>query len=992
MAAQPSLFDAPEPPALAPDVAPTGGGDAPAKEKLYLADALALAYRAHFAFISRPLVNSKGMNTSSVYGFAGALLKLLEDEQPDHIAVVFDKLDGKPNFRDALYAQYKAHRPPMPDGIREGLPFIKRMVEAFDIPVVEVEGVEADDVIGTLALRASSEGVETVIVSPDKDFRQLLSDCVSIFRPAYKGESFDRETDASFRERYGLEPPQFADVLALLGDASDNVPGVPGIGAKTAPGLIQQYGSVENLLEHAAEIKAKRVREGLLENREQALLSKKLVTIETAVPLDLDWHRLRRTDPDVEALHALFDELEFGGRLRTRIDAYARGERGRPRGWTTLSPDDPDLAFDFGPYAPVTSMASAEVAYTTALAKEDLPAAAALAGGASTLSFDTETTSVDPLMASLVGVSLAVKEKEAAYVPTPMPDGTPTEAVLDALRPALEDAATLKVGHNLKYDLLVLGRHGLDVQGPIFDTMVAHYLLDPEASHKLDDVSSFLLNYRPQPITELIGTGKNALSMRDVPIEQVGPYACEDADVALRLKPLLEERLAKDGLTAIAEEIEFPLVRVLADMERAGVKVDLDVLDEIREGLEAEIAEAEATVFAAAGREFLIGSTKQLAEVLFNPPPTDEERAAAEVWAREVADPAAAGKTKKQLAEEAPTFGIGLKPLAKTSTGKPATDERVLSELATEHALPALVLDWRKLTKLKSTYVDALPAFIHPETGRVHTDFNQTIAATGRLSSLNPNLQNIPIRSERGREIRRAFVAEPGRVLLSADYAQIELRIIAHLSRDAALVEAFQSGHDIHTATAARVFDLPPEKVTRQMRDRVKQVNYGIPYGISAFGLGQRLRIPPKDAQQLIDQYRASYPDVGRFLDSLVEEARERGYVETLLGRRRYVPLINARNPNERSAAERIAVNMPVQGTQADMIKKAMVAIHRRLREEGHEARMILQVHDELVLELPEAEVETVRALVVEEMAAALPLSVPVVVEAGVGPNWLDAH
>ncbi len=419
MAAQPSLFDAAEPAAPhsetpAPAADPSASADAPAKEKLYLADAMALAYRAHFAFISRPLVNSKGMNTSSVYGFATALLKLLEDEKPDHIAVVFDKLDGKPNFRGELYEQYKAHRPPMPDGIRDGIPFIKRMVEAFDIPVVEVEGVEADDVIGTLAVRASTEGVETVIVSPDKDFRQLLSDCVSIFRPAYKGESFDRETDATFREKYGLEPPQFADVLALLGDTSDNVPGVPGIGDKSAAPLIQQYGSVENLLEHAAELPQKRVRESLLANRELALLSKKLVLIDTQVPLDLDWHRLRRTDPDVEALHALFDELEFGGRLRTRVDAYARGERGRPRGWTTLAPDDPDLAFDFGPYEPVTSMAAADVAYTTALSAGDLPAAAALAAGQPVLSFDTETTSVDPLMASLVGVSLAGEEKRAA--------------------------------------------------------------------------------------------------------------------------------------------------------------------------------------------------------------------------------------------------------------------------------------------------------------------------------------------------------------------------------------------------------------------------------------------------------------------------------------------------------------------------------------------------------------------------------------------------
>ncbi|HLT47089.1 MAG TPA: DNA polymerase I, partial [Rubricoccaceae bacterium] len=910
---QPDLFD---PPAAAeapaePDASEALAREKGPKERLYLADAMALAYRAHFAFISRPLINSKGKDTSAAYGFVVSLLKLLEDAHPEHIAVVFDAVGPGGTFRDALYDAYKANRPPMPDGLRDSLPYIKELVRAFDIPVLEVPGVEADDVIGTLARRAAEEGVETVIVSPDKDFRQLLSDCVSMFRPAYKGEAFDLETDETFRERYGVEPRQFIDILALLGDSSDNVPGVPGIGEKTAPQLIQEYGSIENLLEHAEEIKSKRVREGLLNHREAALLSKQLVTIDTDVPLDVDWHTLRRTPPDLDAIERLFEELEFGDRLRRRVEAYAKGERVRPKGFTTLPEGDPSLAFDFGPYEPVTAMAEAGADYVTALEETDLPAAAARLDGVDLFALDTETTSVDQMHASLVGVSLAEAEHRAVYLPTPMPDGTQTEAVLDAIRAPLEDEAVLKVGHNLKYDLVVLRRHGLTVRGPLFDTMVAHYLIEPEASHRLDDVASFYLNYRPQPITDLIGTGKNQRSMRDVPIEEVGPYACEDADVALRLMPLLKAKLAEDGLLAIAEEIEFPLIPVLAEMEMAGVKVDERILKEISTELEGELAALEAEIYRLAGRPFTIGSPKQIGEVLFNPPPTDEERAAAARWVEEVADPAASGKTKKQLAEEAPTFGLGLMPIEKTGSGAPSTNERVLAELATEHPLPALILDWRRLAKLKSTYVDKLPELVHPETGRVHTDFNQAVTATGRLSSSNPNLQNIPIRTERGREIRRAFVAEAGCRLVSADYAQIELRIIAHMSGDPGLIAAFREGLDIHTATAARVFDVPVGEVTRFMRDRVKQVNYGIPYGISAFGLAQRLRIGTKEAQKLIDTYRASYPEVGRFLDEQLELARERGYVETLLGRRRYVPQITSRNPAERALAERVAVNMP---------------------------------------------------------------------------------
>ena len=983
---------------------------------------MALAYRAFFSMTNASMNAPDGTDTRTLYGFATALLKLLEDHQPEHIAVVFDPLGGKPNFRDDLYAEYKAHRPPMPSEIKACIPLIKDLARGFDIPVLECAGVEADDVIGTLCRRAEAEGVDVVIFSADKDFRQLLSDeatgagpgCVHMLRPPYRGEVFSRETAETFRETYdGLEPVQFIDLLALMGDASDNVPGVPGIGEKTAVKLISKYKTVENLIEHRDEVKGKRANDGLTNHAEDALLSKKLVTIATDVELTddhgdpLDWHSLRRTDPDLGALNHLFDHVGFGQRLRTRVKDYAEGrERTRASGGyrqrrTTLLPEnDPSLDFDFGPYEPVTAMDESDVDYTTVYDASELDKAAQEASG-EPLAFDTETTSVDAMEASLVGVSLSSKEKRAVYVPTPLPDGTQTAEALDAFRQRLEDPGIEKVGHNVKYDLLVLGNHGVDVAGPFFDTMVAHYLVDPEASHKLDDVASFYLNYRPQPITDLIGTGKNALYMRDVPVEDVGPYACEDADVTLRLVPLLRQKLEDDGLLAIAEEIEFPLVPVLADIERRGVKVDVKVLDQISVQLEKELERLEGEIVALAGRTFNIGSPKQLGEVLFNPPPTPEAREAAAQWEQDVrdneageveGDPDAKPKTKKQLAEEAPTWGMGLQPLAKTKSGTPSTAESVLSELAQEHALPALVLDWRKVAKLKSTYTDRLPELIHPETGRIHTDFNQTITATGRLSSSNPNLQNIPIRTEMGREIRRAFVAADGCKLLSADYAQIELRIIAHMSGDAGLVEAFREGRDIHTATAARVFDVDYDDVTRIQRDRVKQVNYGIPYGISAFGLAQRMRISNSDAQALIDQYRASYPTVIQFLDGLVEDARARGYAETLLGRRRYLPQLGARNPSDRAYAERIALNMPIQGTQADMIKRAMVALHEKLPLAGLETRMILQVHDELVFEVPLAEVEAATEVIRREMTAAFPLDVPVVVDVGVADNWLDAH
>lgn len=926
-------------------------------ERLFLADALALAYRAHFAFISRPLTDPSGNEISAAYGFTGSLIKLLEDEKPEHIAVVFDAIDGVPTFRDEIYAEYKSNRPPMPEGIRYSLPYIKRIVEAFDIPVLEVSGVEADDVIGTLAKSAEAEDVNVIIFSADKDFRQLISENVSMLRPAYKGEEFNQETLETFREKYdGLDPHQFIDLLALMGDAADNVPGIPGIGEKTAVKLIKEYGSVEKLLENADAVKGKRAREGLQNYPENAELSKRLVTIDTEVPLKVDWHQLRRTSPNLEEVDSIFDELGFGTRLRTRVKKYYDNNNNvsdeKPEVEPTLEFATGEL--DFGESDSRRGIDLSAVNYSNALNADELENVAGRIDGVSPLALDTETTSRDSMYASLVGLSFSTEADTAWYVPTPMPDGTPTEDVLEKLRQLLENPDTLYVGHNIKYDLMVLARHGIQVQGEVFDTMVAHYLIAPEESHSMDSVSMRVLEYKPQPISDLIGEGRDQKNMRDIPIADAGPYACEDADVTLKLYAPLKERLEQDGLGTVAHEIEFPLIHVLTDMELAGVKVDAGVLARISAELGEEAARLEGEIYAAVGREFNIGSPQQLGDVLFNQ--------------------------------------LKLPAKKKTAGGAFSTREEVLSELATEHELPRLVLDWRSVSKLKNTYVDKLPELINPETGRIHTSFNQTIAATGRLSSSNPGLQNIPVRSESGREIRKAFIADEGHVLLCADYAQIELRILASMAEDEGLTQAFLDGHDIHAATAASVFGIPIEEVTRTQRSHVKQVNYGIPYGISAFGLAQRLRISNSEAADLIAQYRQSYPGVIRLLSELVEVASEKGYAETLIGRRRYIPDLRSNNPRLRSAGERIAVNMPIQGTQADMIKRAMVRIHRRIKQENLRMKMLLQVHDELVFEVPEDEVDVAKKLVREEMSGALPLNVPVEVDIGIGSNWLEAH
>ncbi len=920
--------------------------DATASDRaLYLIDAMSLAYRAHYIFIGRPLINSKGQNTSAAYGFTNSLLKLIEDHSIEHAAVVFDEGE-EDTFRKEIYEDYKAHRDPPPDELLENLPYIKDIVQALDIPVLEVPGVEADDVIGTLATQAEEDGAEVVIVSPDKDFKQLLSDKVSIYKPAKGDQDFEIKTGETFREENGLAPAQFIDMLALMGDDSDNVPGVYGIGPKTAQKLLREYHSVENLIEHADELSGKRAREGMQEHADEARLSKRLVRIRTDLDVGLDWHDLRRQAPDEKALTRLFRELEF----ESLADRLGVGEAAMD----TETDDDPGLAFDFGPYEEVQALDRDAVDYQLVETRDDLQAVAARLAEHDRYAFDTEATSKEPLHAELVGISFSWAAETAAYVPTPLPDGTSTEAVLDVLRPVLEGDAE-KIGHNLKYDLLLLAQHGLEVRGPLVDTMVAHYLVAPEEAHNLDDVSRAVLNYKMVPISDLIGDEAAPDTMREVDVAEAAPYACEDADIAFRLANELEGRLEEGNVLDIARDIEFPLIHVLAAMEHTGIRLDTGVLNEISEGLEERLDTIETDIFELAGETFNINSPQQLGKILFEK--------------------------------------LDLPVISKTPTGNPSTKESVLQELSTEHDIPGLVLDWRSTYKLKSTYLDSLGELVHPDTGRLHTSFNQTRTSTGRLSSSDPNLQNIPIRTEMGRQIRRAFVPRDGWQLLAADYAQIELRILASMSGDAAMRETFRREGDIHTDAAARVYDIDPEAVTPEQRSKAKEVNYGIPYGISPWGLAQRMRMPVDEAQSIIKQYRKSYPGVSRLLTELVEKAQDHGYAETLLGRRRYLPDIDSSNSNRRSAAERVAVNMPIQGTQADMIKIAMNRIHERLATEDWKTQMLLQVHDELVFEVPPAELDAVQSLIDTEMREALPLDeVPVVVDMDVGPNWLEAH
>ncbi len=904
-------------------------------KRLFLIDGSALAYRSYFGFIRQPLYTSSGMNTSAVYGFVTALFRLLDTESPELIAVAFDS--PEPTFRHKEYEPYKATREKMPDEMSDQIPLIFKAVEAMRIPMLTLPGYEADDIIGTLAKRAEKAGFECYIYTGDKDFMQIVSDRVKIYNAFKKGGEPEVLGPAEVEAKFGAPPEKVVDVLALMGDSSDNVPGAPGVGEKTAVKLIQEYGSLEAVLEAAPNIKSKRVREGLLKGKELVELSKRLVTIDTNAPVDASIEDLHRQEPDHRALLELFKQLEFDS-LVERV----RGGAARDEKRYVLVDDEKKRR------------------HLVRLLKE-----------ADSFVFDIETTSLNPLEADIVGMSFAVREGEAFYIPTglktemqgslfPAEEAPAFSDVLKPLAPLLEDPKKPKGGQNVKYDMLVLRRCGVDVKGVAFDTMVASYLVDPSLrQHNLDFLSLRYLDIKKIPTEELIGKGKNQISMADAPVEKVCEYACEDADMTLRLKGVLEPQLDEMGMRKLYEEVEIPLITVLAKMEETGIRLDKSILAEMSEELGAQLQELETRIHALAGEEFNINSPKQLGEVLFE---------------------------KLELHKE-----LGLKRVKKTKTGY-STDVSVLEQMA-GHPLVDAVLEYRSLSKLKSTYVDALPQLVSPRTGRLHTSFNQTVTATGRLSSSDPNLQNIPVRTELGRRIRAAFVPQDDdHLLLSADYSQIELRVLAHLSRDEGLVDTFLQGEDVHRRTAALIFGLPPEEVQPDLRDRAKAINFGVIYGMGPQRLARETGISLQEAKDFIAAYFEKYPGIKKFTEEMVEQARRDGYVTTLLGRRRNLPEIHSSNRGLQVAAERMAVNTPIQGSAADIIKVAMVNLDRRLEKEKAPARLLLQVHDELVLETPQSEADAMAALVKEEMENAVELVIPLKVDVAFGRNWLEAH
>jgi len=945
---------------LAPATPPPSNGD----RRLFLLDAYALIYRAYFSFIKAPRINSWGLNTSAAFGFTLTLLDLIRREKPTHIAVVFDT--AAPTDRHIEHVEYKANRQETPDDIRSNIPYIRRIVEAFNIPVIESDGYEADDVIGTLAMKAEQEGYTTYMVTPDKDFGQLVTDRTLMYKPGRAGSPPEILGPKEICARWGLERTgQVKDILGLMGDAVDNIPGIPGVGEKTAMKLVQEYGSLEAVLEQAPHIKGK-LGERIQEHREQGILSKRLATILIDAPVDIDHGALHLDPPDQEKVLEVFSELEFRNLLKAVLGeeaqlqapaAPAKKAKGRNADQMDMFGDG-----DAGDAAPATTpLATIHTTahdYRIAATAEEQEALAQELAGLERFCFDTETTSVDERHAELVGLSFSWKAHGGWYVPVPA-DRKEADATVARFKAVLEDGRITKVGQNIKYDLIVLEGHGVQLAGPQFDTMLAHYLLQPELRHGMDYMAETVLGYRPVGITELIGPkGKGQKSMRDVPVEQVAEYAAEDADITWQLHERFAPRLVEDGLEKLFREVEMPLVRVLADMEMEGIRLDTGALKAFSTELGGDILKLQDEIKAACGGgEFNIDSPKQLGDVLFE------------------------------------TLRIGGDKPKKTRTGQYQTSEDVLAELKDAHPVVPMILGYRMLRKLKSTYVDTLPTMVDPRTGRVHTSYKQAVAATGRLSSEDPNLQNIPIRTEKGREIRKAFIPrDDGHALLSADYSQIELRVIAHMSGDRNMQEAFRHGLDIHAATAAKVFNVDIAEVTREQRGLAKGVNFGIAYGQGAFGLSQSLGIPRAEARAIIDDYFAQFPGVRGYMDEQIEFARTHGYVRTLLDRRRYLPDINSANQTVRAQAERVAINAPMQGTAADIIKLAMVRIHARMRKERLRSRLLLQVHDELVFDVELLEADAVKALVKELMEGALQLDVPLVVDTGMGKNWLEAH
>ena len=947
------------------------------EKKLFLLDAYALIYRAFFAMSKNPRMNSKGVNTSAVMGFLNSLYEILQKEKPTYIGVAFD-VSGTAQ-RQAEYSEYKANREKMPDDLRDSIPYIIRLIEAFNIPIFGVEGYEADDVIGTLAKKAEQQGFLTYMMTPDKDFGQLVTDRILLYKPAKFGEPAQVWGPKEVCERYGIqEPKQLIDILGLWGDAADNIPGIPGIGEKTAAILVGKYGSVENLIAHTDELKGKQ-KENVINFAEQGLMSKALATINLEVPVDLDEEELKAKEPDVPALMALFEELEFRTFAKRFLEDYKGkhgvdsplppSQRGNQPTGTSGGSQHPDLfssnetldLFNQGDNSGLLEFSEKDSAKTVAHdyklveTEADIKALVDLLSKQKQFVFDTETTNIDVYSAELVGLSFAIKAHEAWYLSMPA-DQQECQKKLELLRSLFENESILKIGQNLKYDISMLTQYGISVKGKLFDTMLAHYLLEPEQRHNMDYLAEVYLNYLTIPIEDLIGKGRQQKTMREVPVELVKEYAAEDADITLQLYEKLLPLLKENGVEKLFYEIEMPLVPVLSRMEANGVRIDTENLQQISEAFGVEIHKIEEEIYKAAGMPFNIASPKQLGEILFERLHIDE-------------------KAKK------------------TKTGQYATGEDVLQKLSHKHPIIQMILDYRSFTKLKSTYLDALPALVNPKDGLIHTSYNQAVTATGRLSSNNPNLQNIPVRTEKGREIRRAFVPRSSEyTLLAADYSQIELRIIAHLSQDPAMVADFNLGHDIHAATAAKVFHVPMDQVTKEQRSRAKAVNFGIIYGMSAFGLAERMELSRSEAADIIKKYFEEYAGIKEYMNRSIALARERGYAETILGRRRYLRDINGANSVVRGFAERNAINAPIQGSSADMIKIAMIGIHQELERLKMQSKMILQVHDELVFDAHLDELDTLKAIVQDKMVNALPLSVPVVVEMNTGANWLEAH
>ncbi len=933
-------------------------------KKLFLLDGHALVYRAHFAFITRPLINSKGLNTSAINGFTTQLWELMRNEKPTHIAVAFDPPGA--TFRNDMYEPYKANREETPDDIRAAFPWIVKIVEAMNIPIVQVLGYEADDVIGTLAKKAEKEGYTVYMVTPDKDYGQLVSDKVFMYKPSRQGNGIEIMGPKEVCENWGIKRvEQVIDLLGLMGDSVDNIPGIPGVGEKTAAKLLDRFDTLEGVIAGVDQLKGKE-QERVQQYAEQAILSKQLATIELNVPIEFEPEKLTIDPVNREALSELFKELEFRS-IATKIlgEGEARPAPVNKAGTQgSLFPDEPGTAapVQIGSNLPAHSVAEKNILNTphtyhlvdTEAGMRDL---AAKLAAQSEICFDTETTHVEPTQAELVGMSFAINTSEAYYVPVPEGKAA-AQVIVEIFRPVLEDEKILKIGQNLKYDLVVLKWYDVEVAGAIFDTMIAHYLLEPEKRHGMDYLAETYLSYSPVSIEELIGKkGKGQITMREVPVEQVKEYAAEDADVTLQLKQFFAPRLEEGGVQKLFDTIEAPLVRVLADLEYEGVRIDSNYLAEYSKELDVNIAVAEAAVYEKAGMKFNIGSPKQVGEVLF-----------------------------EQL--KIPYKG------AKTKTGQYSTDEDKLLDLGPDYPVVESILAFRALTKLKSTYVDALPKLVNPRTGRIHSSFNQALAATGRLSSNNPNLQNIPVRTPEGAKVRKAFVPRDAEhTLLSADYSQIELRLIAEISNDEAMLEAFQQNLDIHLATASKVFNVPLDQVSREQRYQAKTVNFSIIYGAGATNLSRQLNIKRPEAKELIDAYFSQYTGLKRYMDNIVEEARKNGYVTTLMGRRRYLRDIHSKSSLERSNAERIAINTPIQGSAADLVKVAMININRELKAQKLASKMILQVHDELVFDVPLIEVETVKPIISEYMRTALPnLRVPIEVGMGTGSNWLEAH